>query len=116
MSRRDLGNVKKAEEEFLKVTSLCCFDFSDEYQDIDELQLHCYCERQLGELHPDYVALTHELACFYRSTGDPRAALPLHQRALGLALAIGLDQPILSTYACAVRETEQACKHDLFRD
>lgn len=78
MCRRDMGNTKLAEEELLKVMSRCVTLF---YQLIfDECQLHTECKCQLGDLHPDFIALTHELAVFHEGTGDPRSALSLNQR------------------------------------
>jgi hypothetical protein len=82
----------------------------------DEFQLYSYSEQTLGCLHPDFVAITHELAVFYQENGNLRSALSLHQRTLKLASAIGMHRNFLKSYMRAVRETEEAFKNQLMKE
>jgi hypothetical protein len=72
--------------------------------------LHSFAECQLGDLHPDFIALTHELALFYQKTGDHSSALSCLQRTLNLATAIGLHRTIVNVYERSLLESEEACK------
>lgn len=105
-----MGNAKQAEAELLQVIPPPIILFPFFYL----CQLHSCVERQLGDLHPDFIALTHELAVFYQETGDPRSALSFFKRTLDLATAIGMHRSIVSIYERTFHESEEACKHHAF--
>ena len=64
------------------------------------LQLHSSAELQLGDLNPDFIELTHNLAVFYHEIGKPHTALALDQRCLTLATAIGMHECALKSEHC----------------
>jgi hypothetical protein len=61
------------------------------------LQLLSDAKRQFGELNPNFIALNQELAVFFQESGNPLAALSLHQCSLNLTSSIGMHESTLNS-------------------